>query len=60
MSAVKLLWRRIYGKESYLNLAGKVVIGISIFPFVLIWSAFILLGALVEFLFIKEAWHDQH
>ena len=55
MSAVKLLWRRIYGKESYLNLAGKVFIGISISPLVLIWSAFILIGSLVEFLFIKKA-----
>ncbi len=54
MSVIKLLWSSIYGQKSHLNLAGKVCIGIPIFPFVAIWCLFISFWVLVDFLFMKK------
>ncbi len=44
-------WYYIYGKGSHMNVAGKILIGIPMFPFVAI---FVLTWVTLDFLFTKK------
>lgn len=44
-------WSYIYGDKSHMNLAGKIILGVPMFPFLLI---FISVYSLAEFLFTKN------
>ena len=48
---IKDLWDYIYGSKSHLNLAGKILIGIPMAPFLL---AFVLTFVALETLFTKR------
>lgn len=44
-------WYYVYGKGSHMNIAGKILIGVPMFPFVVIFLATYFLA---EFLFTKK------
>lgn len=48
---VKDAWNCIYGKDSHMNLAGKILIGIPAAPFVV---GFVLAWELLDLLFSKK------
>jgi hypothetical protein len=48
---VKDAWDYIYGRKSHLNLAGKILIGVPMAPFLL---AFVLTWAALDALFTKR------
>jgi hypothetical protein len=50
-SIIKDAWNYIYGSKSHMNFAGKILLGIPVFPFVFI---FVFTFALCDFLFSKE------
>jgi hypothetical protein len=51
MSAIKDAWDYVYGSKSHMNIAGKIVLGVPMFPVI---AVFVLTWTLLEFLFTKE------
>lgn len=49
--SLKGLWDHVYGKKSHMNLAGKILVGIPMFPFVV---GFCGTWMLLDFLFTKK------
>ena len=52
MSTIKDAWDYVYGSKSHMNIAGKIVLGVPMFPVI---AVFVLTWALLEFLFTKES-----
>ena len=48
MKTIKEAWHYIYGSGSHTNLAGKLILGVPLFPFV---AAFVVTWALCDALF---------
>lgn len=56
IAQIKDSWTYCYGSKSHLNLAGKIVIGVPMFP---VWLAIVLFLAMLDALFTKkEASHE--
>lgn len=53
---MKDFWDYIYGSKSHLNLAGKIILGIPMFPFLFL---FIGTYCLLELLFSKKDKHEN-
>jgi len=48
---IKDAWDYIYGKKSHMNIAGKILIGVPMFPFVAIFA---LTWAMLDLFFSKK------
>lgn len=51
MSMIKDAWDHIYGSKSHMNLAGKIILGVPMFP---VLAVFVLTWVLMETLFSKK------
>ena len=49
---MKEAWDYIYGSKSHMNLAGKILLGIPMAPFIF---TFVFVGLALDFLFTKKS-----
>jgi hypothetical protein len=51
MESIKYFWFYIYGKGSHMNMAGKLIVGVPLFPVV---AVFALTWTVLDALFTKK------
>jgi hypothetical protein len=49
---IKDAWDYIYGSKSHMNLAGKIILGVPLFPAI---AVFVITWAVLDFLFTKKS-----